>query len=266
MFRTSNPVLKPEVFRPDHWRGNDVGAISSATNTGTMTMQGVAIKTGILTVILATSAGVTAAMVGSTPGLAMIGMLGGMLVSFVLGLIMYFSPRTSPFVAPFYAVAQGAFLGVLTLFYAKKFQLGKVVPADMNLIGQAVGLTIAVAGGVSIAFAMRIIRLGSTAKKVIFSAIVGLSLFSLAQMLLTMVFKVQLFSALYGNGMIGIGFSLVCVALAALTLVWEFQTVEEGVEAGAPKFMEWYSAYGILVSIVWLYVEILRLLSKLRDR
>jgi len=86
-----------------------------------------------------------------------------------------------------------------------------------------------------------------------------------AQLLLGF-FHITLFSSVYGNGLIGIGFSLVVVTIAALNLVLDFDFVEQGVAYGAPKFMEWYAAFGILVTLVWLYIEILNLLSKLRSR
>jgi uncharacterized YccA/Bax inhibitor family protein len=269
MFRSSNPVLREEVFRPDQWRGNQVGPLGSSSKSaslpGVMTVQGAAMKTALLTAILAVSAVATATLTVGSPTGTLALVVGG-IVAAILGLVMYFKPTTSPYLAPAYAVFKGAFVGVLTLLYATKFQFGKAIPADLNLIGQAVGLTIAVAGGVSIAYAMRIIRLGSTAKKVIFGMVTGLALFYLAQMLLSLVFNINFLGAVHGSGPIGIGFSIFVIALAALTLVWEFQTVEEGAAAGAPKYMEWYCAYGILVAIVWLYIEILRLLSKLRSK
>ena len=113
-------------------------------------------------------------------------------------------------------------------------------------------------------YSMGIVRATERFRSVIFAATAGIAIFYLISMVLGM-FGVHV-PGLFGNGMIGIGFSLIVVVVAALNLIIDFDFIEHGAAGGAPKFMEWYAAFGLLVTLVWLYLEILRLLSKLRSR
>jgi uncharacterized YccA/Bax inhibitor family protein len=158
---------------------------------------------------------------------------------------------------------KGAAVGIISVIYAEQFK--QVNVGGVNLIGQAVGLTVAVAGAISIGYAAGILRLGGTAQKVVIGMTMGVMLFYLAQLALGL-FGIQFLTSVHGSGMIGIGFSLFVIALASFNLIMDFQMAEEGAENGAPKYMEWYVGFGIMVTLVWLYLEILRLLSKLNSR
>lgn len=258
--RTGNPVLKPELFE-----GNFLDQLqaSSAARSTTMTVRGTAIKAAVLIGVLATSAIVSVGLVKANPGLQGLFMFGGIIGALVIALVLSFKPALSPVLAPVYAIVKGAAVGVISMIYAEQFK--QVNVGGVNLIGQAVGLTVAVAGAISIGYAAGLLRLGGTAQKVVIGMTMGVMLFYLAQMGLGL-FGIPFLTSVHGSGMIGIGFSLFVIALASFNLIMDFQMAEEGAANGAPKFMEWYVGFGIMVTLVWLYLEILRLLSKLNSR
>ena len=258
--RTGNPVLKPELFE-----GNFLDQLqsSAAARTTTMTVRGTAIKAGILVAILATSAVLSVGLVRANPQLQTPFIFGGFIGALVIALIISFKPTLAPILSPVYAIVKGAAVGIISVIYAEQFK--QVNVGGVNLIGQAVGLTVAVAGAISIGYAAGILRLGGTAQKVVIGMTMGVMLFYLAQLALGL-FGIQFLTSVHGSGMIGIGFSLFVIALASFNLIMDFQMAEEGAANGAPKYMEWYVGFGIMVTLVWLYLEILRLLSKLNSR
>jgi uncharacterized YccA/Bax inhibitor family protein len=134
-----------------------------------------------------------------------------------------------------------------------------------NLVINAVGLTFAVAIAMYLLYSFKIIKATEKFKSVIIAATAGIALFYIAVLILR-AFGVQEMSFLHEGSALGIGFSLFVVAIAALNLILDFDMIERGAEMGAPKYMEWYGAFGLLVTLVWLYLEILRLLSKLSSR
>ena len=130
-------------------------------------------------------------------------------------------------------------------------------------------LTFGIVGGLLLGYKSGLIRIGTTAKRVMVAALGGVCFVYIAGIVLRMVgVQVPLFHEMFGmgkSGLIGIGFSAFMLLLASLFLVWDFQSIEEGAQSGAPKYMEWYGAYSLLVTVVWIYVEALRLLSKLKS-
>ena len=130
---------------------------------------------------------------------------------------------------------------------------------------EAVALTFGTLFVLLLAYKSGLIKVTQKFRLGVVAATGGIFIFYMAQLLLGF-FHITLFSSVYGNGLIGIGFSLVVVTVAALNLVLDFDFVEQGVAYGAPKFMEWYAAFGIMVTLVWLYIEILNLLAKMRSR
>lgn len=264
MFRTSNPVLRDDTFAGQRWGGimNDLqrhesgGAVAALP--GTMTIRGTAIKTGILVGLCSIVAVLTYGAVDAGKVNAMIPVAAGGLGAFVIALILAFWNKGAPFLGPIYAVLKGAFLGAITLLIAKQFG-----PKGEAIIGPAIGLTLGIAFSLAIAYAFGLIRIGSTMAKVIVVATMGLCLFYLAQFILGM-FQIPFLMQVHQAGPIGIGFSLFVIVLAAFNLVMTFQAADEGVRNGAPKYMEWYMGFAILVELAWLYLEILRLLDKIR--
>ena len=161
--------------------------------------------------------------------------------------------------APLYAILEGLFIGAVSWFFNESYS---------GIVMQAVGLTFSVGIGMYFLYAMRIIRATEKFKSVLIAATVGIALFYFAIMILRM-FSVdidQTMPFVNGGGIYGIGFSLLIVAIAALNLILDFDMIEQGAEMGAPKYMEWYGAFGLMVTFVWLYMEILRLLSKFSSR
>jgi uncharacterized YccA/Bax inhibitor family protein len=187
--------------------------------------------------------------------LMMVGIFGGLITAIAIS----FKPNWAPFLAPLYALLEGLFIGGISVIMNAAF--AKSYP---GLVMQAVGLTFGVAISMFILYNFRIINATERFKSVIFTATLGIGIFYLLTMLLRL-FGVNV-SFMYDSSMLSIGISLFVVAIAALNLILDFDMIEQGAERGAPKFMEWYGAFGLMVTIVWLYIEMLKLLSKLGSR
>ncbi len=264
MFRTSNPVLRDDTFAGQRWGGimNDLQRHEAGANApalpGVMTIQGTAIKTGFLVLLCASAAVATYVAVDRGQIGAMLPVAGGGILAFVIALVLAFWNKGAPFLGPIYAVFKGAFLGAVTLLIASR-----AGDKAAMIIGPAIGLTLGIAIALAAGYAFGLIRIGSTMAKVIIVGTMGLMFFYLAQFLLGM-FGIQFLSQVHQAGPIGIGFSLFVIVLASLNLVLTFQYADDGVKNGAPKYMEWYMGFAILVELAWLYLEILKLLDKLR--
>jgi uncharacterized YccA/Bax inhibitor family protein len=219
-----------------------------------MTLSGV-INRSILLLLLVvgTSAGVWN-YASSHPSviypMVMIGALGG----FVVAMVTSFKKEWSPVTSPVYAILEGLFIGGISLVMEQRFP---------GLVLQAVMLTFGVMFALLAAYQSRIIRPSQTFKSVIVGATFGIVVVYLISMVMQLFFHTDI-PLINGNGPMGIAFSLVVVGIAALNLVLDFDFIENGVAGGAPKWMEWYAAFGLTVTLVWLYIEILRLLSKMR--
>jgi len=245
--RTSNPTLNDKAFRNE----------GVAFGQEAMTISGTVNKTGILLLLaLATSAWTwnlfmqsrTAESVG---GLALLGAIGG----FVVAIVTVFKKEWSPVTAPLYALLEGLVLGSVSAIFELRWP---------GLPIQAVSLTFGVLIVLLLAYRSRLIPVTDKFRIGIVAATGGIALFYLAQFILGF-FGIH-FTAVNGSGPIGIGFSVLVVIIASLNLVLDFDFIERGAQAGAPKYMEWYGAFGLMVTLIWLYFEMLRLLSKLRDR
>jgi len=181
--------------------------------------------------------------------------VGGAIAGFVLALIVSFKPKTAPFLVPVYAVLEGIFLGALSANYESLYQ---------GITLQAALLTIGVFVALLLAYKSRLIKATENFKLGVFSATLGIAIVYLISFVLGF-FGVTV-PYLHDNSWLGIGISLVIVVVAALNLVLDFDFIESGARHGAPKYMEWYGAFGLMVTLVWLYIEMLRLLAKLRSR
>ena len=185
-------------------------------------------------------------------------MTGGIIGGLVLALVVCLRRRAGPLSTTIYAVCQGLFLGALTMIVEVHY------PGLPLLAATYTGATLV---GMLLLYKAGVIRVGPRFMRGVIGATAGLALGVVALWLLSM-FGVGtgLRAMLYGNGAIGIGFSLLCIGLAALNLVLDFHVIEQGERQGLPKRFEWMAAFGLMVTLVWLYVEILRLLIKLNDR
>jgi uncharacterized YccA/Bax inhibitor family protein len=182
--------------------------------------------------------------------MVMIGALGG----FAVAMVTSFKRDWSPVTSPVYAVLEGLFIGGISLVMEQRFP---------GLVLQAVLLTFGVMFALLAAYQTRIIRPSETFKSVIVGATFGIVIVYLVSMVMQLFFHTEI-PLINGSGPMGIAFSLVVVGIAALNLVLDFDFIENGVASGAPKWMEWYAAFALTVTLVWLYIEILRLLSKMR--
>jgi uncharacterized YccA/Bax inhibitor family protein len=180
-----------------------------------------------------------------------------------LALVISFKPMTAPFLSPVYAAFEGIVVGFISYAIPLWFDLADQGPM---LVLQAVTLTFGIMAAMLIAFASGLIRLNSVAIKIITVAVSGVAIYYLAGMFFSAI-GVSAFPRLgWEGGAIGIGFSIFVVVLASISLVLDFQIIEHGVKNRAPKYMEWYGAFALLVTLIWLYIEVLRLLAKLKRR
>ena len=249
--RSGNPALGENTFL-------DIGSGRVVSRDGsTMTLNGTVNKSGILlALILVTAAFVWDKYEGpqSTsaimPWVAM-GGIGG----FILAMITIFKKTWAPVTAPAYALLEGLFLGGISAMFEARFP---------GIVMQAVGLTFGTLAALLLAYRSGLIRATENFKLGVVAATGGIFLLYLVNFGMSFFGKSMPF--IHESGWMGIGFSAFVVIIAALNLVLDFDFIENGVEQGAPKYMEWYGAFGLMVTLVWLYLEILRLLAKLQSR
>jgi len=188
-------------------------------------------------------------------------MIGGALGGLVIALIITFKMKWAPVLAPLYGLLEGLFIGGLSAFMNDMF-----AARYPGIILHSVGLTMGVAVAMFLLYNFRIIRPTQRFKSILFTATAGIAIFYLITWIVRM-FGVEMDFMMVGNGsLLGIGISLFVVVIAALNLIIDFDMIEQGAEMGAPKYMEWYCGFALMVTIVWLYVEILKLLSRLGSR
>ena len=243
MFRSSNPFLKASNF-------------GSVQGVGAMTLSGTLGKVSVLLVLLLAGS-VVGWTVHSMP-LLVVGLIG----SLGLGIWTSFSPKVSPYTAPAYAVFEGLLVGTISVIYAQSMAGTKYAGA----VPLAVLGTLVVFAVMLFLYATRIIKVGNTFVAVVAGATAAIGLTYLFTLLGGIFFKGLYSMPIYQASPIGIGFSAFVIVVAALNLALDFKMIEDGTNARAPKFMEWYASFGLLVTLVWIYLEMLRLLSKLSRR
>lgn len=250
--RSGNPALKDSTFL-DLGSGRVV-----ARDGGAMTINGTVNKTAALLVIALAGALYTWHLFFSSAGTAnlMPYVLAGGLGGFVVGLVTIFKASWAPVTAPLYAALQGLFIGAVSASFEQRYP---------GIVLQAVGLTFGTLAALLAAYRSGLVRATENFKLGVVAATGGIFLLYLVNMGMRL-FGFDGMAFIHEGGAIGIAFSLVVVTVAALNLVLDFDFIEKGVEHGAPKYMEWYAAFGLLVTLIWLYLEMLRLLSKLQSR
>ena len=253
LFKTSNPALGDKTFQ-NLSRAQYGGIIDESTQ---MTLNGTVNKTGILLVCAIATAAWTWHSFLQSRDMADVSlpMMAGVIGGFILAMVTIFKKEWSPVTAPIYALLEGLFLGGISALMDLRYP---------GIAMQAVGLTFGTLFVMLMAYRSGLIPVTAKLRMGIIAATGGIALFYFIEVVLGF-FGIH-FVSINGGGFIGIGFSLFVVAIAALNLVLDFDFIEKGVQAGAPKYMEWYGAFGIIVTLVWLYLEILRLLSKLNRR
>jgi len=272
----SNPVLNQSTFekvRERHAGEPGWGAASSNTGTwappvtdgpvtayhgGVMTVGGAASATLVLFAVLLVSAAVGwIAVAEPQPGALAFPPMAfvGAIVGFVAALVSAFKPMWSHILGPVYAVGQGLFVGAISKMFDAEYS---------GIVLQAVGTTLAVFGVMLFLYRSRVIQVTNKFRRIVIGATLGLMVFYLAS------FVFSLFGAnvsfINGSSGFGILFSLFVAGLAAFNLALDFDFIEQGEQMALPRRMEWFAALGLLITLVWLYLEVLRLLAKLRDR
>ena len=240
--RTANPALQSDTFRK---------AMSGSTSDfGVMTINGVVNKTGLSLLLLVISASIT----WSNPALSWLGILGTF-TGLLLAIITIFKPTISHLTVPAYAIMQGLFLGLISRIFENQYP---------GIAVQAIFLTFGTLGSLLLAYMSGLIKATENFKLGIFAATGAIGILYLINFIMS--FFGTGIGVIHSNSTMGIVFSIGVVVIAALNLVLDFDFIEEGAEIGAPKYMEWYATFGLLVTLIWLYIEILRLLSKLNSR
>ena len=250
LFKSGNPALGEKVFERS----------SSQPYGEVMTINGTLQKFGILFMLTIAMAGLAWKMFASGKDITTL-MWGSVFGALIVALVMAFKMQWAPLLAPIYALLKGFAVGTISAFY--NFAFADIAP---NIITQAVTITFGVVVAMYLLYNFKIIRATETFKSVVITATVGLFFFYMIALVLRMPFIGIDIPFIHEGSTFGIIFSLVVVGLAALNLILDFDMIEQGAKRGAPKFMEWYGAFGLLVTIVWLYLEILRLLSKFARR
>jgi uncharacterized YccA/Bax inhibitor family protein len=246
LMKTSNPALNGKIFQ-----GQSV-ALDAA-----MTLNGTVNKTGILLLCcLATAAYAWHTFMQTQSAAAVLPLLWtGLIGGLIFAMVTIFKREWAPFTAPIYALLEGLALGSISAVFELRFP---------GIAMQSVALTFGTMFVLLLAYKSGIIPVTQKLRLGVVAATGAIALFYIAEMVLG--FFGFHFGAINGSGAIGIGFSVVIVIVAALNLILDFDFIESGVQARAPKYMEWYGAFGLMVTLIWLYLEILRLLAKLRSR
>lgn len=237
--RSGNPVLSKETFT------------NTVLSSDKMTIEGTVNKTAISLLLLVGTGYFTFDVI--SPVLLIGAGIGG----FILALVTIFKKEWAPITVPLYAILEGALLGGISYMYNSSYN---------GIVTNAILLTVGILVSLLMAYRSGYIKATENFKLGIFAATGGLAI----------VYFVNFIMGFFGSGLgvmsvdnaspLSIGFSIVVVIIASLNLVLDFDFIEEGAEKGAPKYMEWYGAFGLLVTLIWLYLEILRLLSKLNSR
>lgn len=253
LFKSGNPTLSEKNFEQSV-------SPSSIAGENAMTVRGTLNKFGFLFLMVMASAFYTWQEF-TNRGDVMPYMWTGVIGGFIVALIIMFKKQWAPYLAPLYALLEGLFIGAVSAAFQYAFQ--ETAP---GIVVNSILLTFGVAIAMYVLFVTRVIRVTETFRAVIIVATVGLMIFYLIAMVLRMTGVTDLQFIYQGGSPLAIGFSLFVVGLAALNLVMDFDMIEKGAQMGAPKYMEWYGAFGLMVTIIWLYLEILRLLSKFASR
>lgn len=252
MLRSGNPTLNERAFATPLPTDGDASTITAPT-TDRMSVEGVVYKTAFLVALCVVAAAFTwdttepTAITPGLMGMTFVGLIG-------IGLVTAFRPRLAHVTGPLYALASGAFIGVVSSYFEVAYP---------GIAQQAALGTIMTLAGMLIAYRTGLIKATPRLVKTVVAATFGIML--LYAVSIGMRFFGMQMPLIHDSGPLGIGISLVIIAVAALNLVLDFAFIEGAARHGAEKRLEWYGAFALLVTLVWLYLEILRLLAKLRE-
>ena len=262
VYRTGNPALNDSTF--DTARPGDAlppaageAAATLAGAGGVMTLEGTVQRSFLLVGLVVLFGAFSFLHVAQHPAspLNVIMMAGGAIAGFITAMVLIFKKHLARALAPLYAMFEGITLGAISAVYEAQYQ---------GIVLQSVELTVAVLLSLLLAYTSKLIKPTENFKLGVVAATGGIAIVYLVNLVMMMFGHSIPF--LHDSGPVGIGVSLFIVLIAALNLVLDFDFIEKGTEARAPQYMEWYASFGLLVTLVWLYLEILRLMAKLRKR
>jgi uncharacterized YccA/Bax inhibitor family protein len=258
-FAVSSPAMKPELFQ-----GRGSYGRAAAADQNVMTVSGTVNATGILLALCVASATGTWILIQSQPGLAFAGLIASLLVGLVCSLIMLFKPSASPVIAPIYGVSEGVFVGAISWVYALQAAHTKLGGATgANIIAAAAIGTFSVLGVMLALYKFNIIRATARLKAVMLVCGLAIGLFYLVTLVMRLAGVMPSFLL---SGPIAIAITAAILLYASYCLILDFDYIEEGAATGAPKYMEWYAGFALLMTLIWIYLQILRLLSLLNKR
>jgi len=248
LYKSKNPALSTEVFT----KAKRVDESSEV-----MTINGTVNKAALLGLMVLTSSLITWNLYQETQDFLLIKpyVIGGSIAAFIVALVIIFNNTTAPYLSPIYCGLKGLALGGLSAFMEAKFP---------GIVLQSVILTFGILFSLLTIYRLGIIKATENFKLIVASATAGIAIYYIAS-LAGGFFGFEL-PYIHDNSTGGIIFSLFVVVIASLNLVVDFDFIEKGAESKSPKYMEWYAAFGLMITIIWLYLEILRLLAKSRSK
>jgi uncharacterized YccA/Bax inhibitor family protein len=248
---SNNPFFKTKSFKENNEVTHDAVVIDY---NDTMTVSGTINKSFLMLVLLIASAAITWIITfnGQNP---MMLTIGGAIVGFILVLIATFKPQSSGYLAPGYAIFEGLFIGGISAIFEVMYP---------GIVIQAVSCTFVTFMVCFGLYKYEIVKVNEKFRSVVIAATLAIATYYLISWLLTLFTSFQ--PVHHGNSMMSIGISAIVIIVAALNLFLDFDQIEKGVQQKMPKYMEWYGAMGLMITLVWLYIEFLRLLSKISRR
>lgn len=243
-YKSGNPALSKKTFS------------NLPVGHGVMTLNGVAAKSLLLLIICVASGVVGWRMMAQSSDTVFILLIVASILALIIAIITVIKKKFSPIGAPLYVLTEGFVLGAISQLFEAEFS---------GIVLQALLLTGSIFVAMLLLYLSRVIKVTENFKLGVAAATLGIFLYYLVNLGVNLLFHSQL-PLISSNSWWGIGFSVLVIIVAALNLTVDFDFIEQGVEQKAPKYMEWYSSFGLFVTVVWLYIEALRLLAKIRSR
>ena len=250
-FKSTNPFFNTKSYKDN---GDVTHQATIIDYEQSMTVDGTINKSFLMLALLVASASITWIMTfnGQNP---MALTIGGAIVGFVLVLIAVFKPQASTYLAPGYAIFEGLFIGGISAIFEAMYP---------GIVIQAVGCTFVTFMVCFGLYKYEIVKVNDKFRSIVIAATLAIATYYLISWLLSMFTSFQ--PVHHGNSLASIGISAIVIVVAAMNLFLDFDQIEKGVQNRLPKYMEWFGAMGLMITLVWLYIEFLRLLSKLSSR